>query len=124
VELKGKIDILALERSANKIIARHDSLRTRFSFGTGLPTPEVVANIKITISVTDLKQVSIPEQMMKARRLAEKEVLVPFDLTRAPLIELKLYLLNEEKYLLLLVVHHTIADGWSLGVFLRELMFF
>jgi len=124
VELNGKIDIPALEQSANKIIARHDSLRTRFSFGSGLPTPEVVANIKITIPVTDLTQASIGEQMMEARRLAEKEVLVPFDLARAPLIRLKLYLLHEEKYLLLLVVHHTIADGWSLGVFLRELIFF
>jgi amino acid adenylation domain-containing protein len=124
LELKGKIDIAALERSANKIITRHDSLRTRFSFGSGLPTPEVAANIKITIPVIDLKQVAIPEQMIEARRLAEKEILYPFDLSRAPLIRLKLYLLNEKKYLLLLTVHHTIADGWSLGVFLRELMFF
>jgi amino acid adenylation domain-containing protein len=124
LELKGKIDITALEQSANKIIARHDSLRTRFSFGSGLPTPEFVANVKITIPVIDLKHVATPEQMMEARQLAEKEVLIPFDLTRAPLIRLKFYLLNEEKYLLLLIVHHTIADGWSLGVFLRELMFF
>ena len=124
LELKGKIDIEALEQSSNKIITRHDSLRTHFSFGSGLPTPEVKANIKITIPITDLKQVAISDQMIEARRLAEKEVLVPFDLTRAPLIRLKLYLLNDEKYLLLLVVHHTIADGWSLGVFLRELIFF
>ena len=62
--------------------------------------------------------------MTEARRLAEKEVLQPFDLTKAPLIRLKLYVLNKRKYLLLVVVHHTIADGWSLGVFLSELMFF
>jgi amino acid adenylation domain-containing protein len=124
LELKGKMDIAALEQSANNIIARHDSLRTRFSFGSGLPTPEVVKDIQITIPSVDLKQLAIHEQMVEARKLAEKEVLYPFDLTSAPLIRLKIYLLDQEKYLFLLTVHHTIADGWSLGVFLRELMFF
>ena len=71
LELKDKIDVVALEQSANKIIARHDSLRTRFSFGSGLPTPEVAADIKMTIPVIDLKQVAIPEQMIEARRFAE-----------------------------------------------------
>jgi amino acid adenylation domain-containing protein len=124
LELKGKIDIPALEQSANKIIARHDSLRTLFSFGNGLPTPEILAEIKITIPVINLQQIASIEQVTEARRLVEKEVLRPFDLTQAPLIRLKLYALNEEKYLLLLIVHHTIADGWSLGVFLQELIFF
>ena len=124
LELKGEIDIPALEQSANKIIVRHDSLRTRFSFGSGLPTPEVLSDIKISIPVVDLQQLDIIEQVTEARKLAEKEVLQPFDLTQSPLMRLKLYLLNEEKYLLLLIVHHTIADGWSLGVFLQELMFF
>src|SRR6188508_3856808 len=59
LELKGKIDIAALEQSSNKIISRHDSLRTHFSFGSGLPAPEVKANIKITIPITGLKQVTI-----------------------------------------------------------------
>jgi amino acid adenylation domain-containing protein len=124
LELKGKIDISSLEQSANKIIARHDSLRTRFSFGIGLPIPEVLSDIKISIPVIDLQQLDFSEQVSEARRLAEKEVLQPFDLTKSPLMRLKLYLLNKEKYWLLLIVHHTIADGWSLGVFLRELMFF
>jgi amino acid adenylation domain-containing protein len=123
-KLEGKLDIAALEQSANKIIARHDALRTRFSFGNGLPTPEIIIDPKVIIPIVNLQQFDINEQMAEARRLAEKEVLKTFDLTKAPLIRIKLYVLNNEKYLLLLVVHHTIADGWSLGVFLGELMIF
>ena len=124
LKLEGKLDIVALEESANKIITRHEALRTHFSFGNGLPAPEILIDVKVTIPIVDLQQFDINEQMAEARRLTEKEVLKQFDLSKAPLIRIKLYALSNEKYLLLLIVHHTIADGWSLGVFLRELMMF
>ncbi|MBZ5859379.1 non-ribosomal peptide synthetase [Flavihumibacter profundi] len=124
LELNGKLDLAGLEQSANQIIARHDALRTGFSFGLGLPTPEVLADIKITVPIVDLQTFNDIEQLAEARRLAEKEVLQPFNLAKSPMIRLKLFLLSNEKKLLLVVVHHTIADGWSLGVFLRELMKF
>ena len=124
LEIRGNLNFAALEQSANQIIARHDVLRTRFSFGQGIPSPEVLDDLMITLSIIDLQETDVMEQMTEARHLAEKEVLLPFDLTKAPLIRLKLYVLSKEKYLLLVVVHHTIADGWSLGVFLRELLTF
>jgi len=124
LELRGKLDLSVLEQSTNQIIARHDVLRTRFSFGLGMPAPEVLADLMITLPIVDLQEIDVTEQVAEARRLAEKEVLQPFDLTQAPLIRLKLYVLSNGKYLLLVVVHHTIADGWSLGVFLRELLAF
>lgn len=124
LELKGKIDLAALEQSTNQIIACHDILRTRFSFGQGMPAPEVQAELKSSFSTVDLQGIDIMKQVAEARRHAEKEVLQPFDLTQAPLIRLGLYVLSKERYLLLVVVHHTIADGWSLGVFLQELLTF
>ena len=122
LELDGKLDFAALEQSANQIIARHDVLRTCFSFSQGLPTPQVLADFMITVPIVDLQKFDVIGQVTEARRLAEKEVLQPFDLTQAPLIRLKLYVLSNGKYLLLVIVHHTIADGWSLGVFLNELI--
>lgn len=122
LDLKGKLDIAALERSVNEIIARHDALRTCFSFTEGLPTPAVLNDIKINIPIIDLQNIEKSEQEAKARGLAEKEVLQSFDLTRSPLIRLKFYVLNKDNYLLCITVHHTIADGWSLGVFLSELI--
>jgi hypothetical protein len=122
LELDGKLDFAALEQSANIIIARHDVLRTCFSICQGLPTPQVLADFMITVPIVDLQKFDVIEQVTEARRLAEKEVLQPFDLTQAPLIRLKLYVLSKGKYLLLVIIHHTIADGWSLGVFLNELI--
>lgn len=124
LEINGQLDLAALEKSANQIIARHDALRTGFSFGTGLPTPLVLQYILISIPIVDLQAVSDTGQLAEARRLAERDVLQPFDLSRTPMIRLKLFVLSKERSLLLLIIHHTIADGWSLGVFLRELMVF
>jgi amino acid adenylation domain-containing protein len=124
LDIKGTLDIAVLERSANEIISRHDALRTCFSFTEGLPTPKILNNIQINIPIVDLQQSKETEQELQARQLAEKEVLQPFDLTHAPLLRLKLYILSKGKNLLLVTIHHTIADGWSLGVFLKELILF
>jgi amino acid adenylation domain-containing protein len=121
---KGKLAVGVLEQSANRIIERHESLRTQFHFGNGLPVPEVVAGTFIPLPVLDLQHLNAPEQMTTARWLAEKNVLQPFDLTKAPLIRLQLYTLSNDQYLFLVVVHHAVADGWSLGVFLKELTHF
>lgn len=113
-----------LDNSANQILARHEILRTRFSFEMGVPIPEITDEAKILISIVDLEEFDEKDQETEARRLAEQEVLQPFDLFQALLIRLRLYKLGKDKYFLLLVAHHTVADGWSLGVFLKELMIF
>lgn len=124
LELTGRLNISTLEQSANKIIARHDTLRTRFCFDQGLPVPEVLPELRATISIVHLEEFNGIEKRSRAQTHAERDVRIPFDLTNGPLIRIKLFALSEEKCLLLVVVHHTIADGWSLGVFLRELMAF
>lgn len=124
LELNGPLDISALEQSANQIMARHEILRTRFVFGLGMPTPEILTSYKITVPVVELQKSDEAQQVHEARWLAEKEVLHPFDLTQAPLIRLKLYVSGNDKNFLLVIAHHTISDGWSLGVFLRELIMY
>ena len=124
LQIKGKLDIVALDKSANQILARHEILRTRFSFGLGIPTADISNDLKITISIINLKKFDNKDQETEVRRLAEKEVLQPFNLSQAPLIRLKLYELDNDKSLLLVIAHHTVADGWSLGVFLNELIIF
>lgn len=119
IELKGELNQKLLEKSANEILKRHEALRTQFSLGMGLPEPEILESLTLTIPVTDLAN-----EHKKARELVEEEVLVPFDLAQAPLIRLRLYALSPQEHWLLVVVHHTIADGWSLGVFLKELSVF
>ncbi|WP_020539103.1 non-ribosomal peptide synthetase [Lewinella cohaerens] len=124
IELKGKLDVAALEQSANQILGRHEVLRTSFKLGLGAPVPEVTTALAFQLPLVDLQQQkgTTPEQ--EARRLAEQEVLQPFDLSQAPLIRLQLYQLEAGRHWLLVIAHHTVADGWSLGVFLKELMAF
>lgn len=124
LKMKGALDLISLEKSANQILKLHDVLRTSFSFGQGLPVPNLKGELNISIPIVDLQQIEIASREIEARRMAEAEVLKPFDLTLAPLIRLKLFLISEEEHSLLVVVHHTIADGWSFGVFLKELMAF
>lgn len=124
IEMKGKLDLAALKQSANQILARHDVLRTCFTLAQGTPVPEIMDEIRLNLPVVDLQKREDFEPEKEARRLAEQEVLQPFELSQAPLIRLKLFSLGNEKYSLLVIAHHTIADGWSLGVFLRELMAF
>lgn len=123
IELSGELNLQLLENSANEILKRHEALRTQFSLGIGLPKPEILETLSLTIPVLDLSD-ELTDKQGEARKLAEAEVLIPFDLAQAPLIRLRLYALNPQEHWLLVVVHHTIADGWSLGVFLKELSAF
>jgi amino acid adenylation domain-containing protein len=124
LRMRGNLDLSALEKSANQILERHENLRTSFSFDQGLPFPKLNTHIQITIPTVDLQGLEKNIRETEARNLAEKEVLQSFDLTTAPLIRLKIYQVDEKVHLLLVLVHHTIADGWSLGVFLKELIAF
>jgi amino acid adenylation domain-containing protein len=124
LELSGKLDLEALEKSANRILERHEVLRTKYHFGRGMPEIEILPHFTFKLPVIDLRKIELDKQRTEAQKLAEKVVLKPFNLTRAPLIHLNLFVLSNDVKLLLLIVHHTIADGWSLGVFLRELMFY
>lgn len=124
LELKGELNFDSLECSVNQILARHEVLRTRFFIGSGIPTCEILQDLRIKIPIIEFQNTELSKRKTEAQRLAEAEILKPFDLSQAPLIRLRIYALGVQDFLLLIVIHHTIADGWSLGVFLKELMEF
>ncbi len=120
IELKGDLNEKLLTDSANEILKRHEALRTQFNMGMGLPEPEILRDLELHIDSQTIHE-SAADKHEEALKMVEKEVLIPFDLTQAPLIRLKRYALGPGEHWLLVVIHHTIADGWSLGVFLKEL---
>jgi hypothetical protein len=122
LELNGKLEVAALAQSANQIMRRHEVLRTRFNFDKGLPIPEILPSLTIMLPIVDLQKFDATQREAEAIRQAEEDVRQPFDMTQAPLFRLKLFRLDLEKHFLLVLVHHTIGDGWSLGVLLRELI--
>ncbi len=121
VRLNGRINIEVLERSLNEIIRRHEILRTTFNAVEGTPVQVIAPHATIKLSVVNLQQLSGQEQSEQLQLLANQDQLQPFNLTKGLLLRVTLVQLNSESYALLLTMHHIIGDGWSMGVFIKEL---
>ena len=121
VRLRGPLDPARLETALNRIIARHASLRTRFESTPEGPIQRVLPDLRLPLTINDLTALEPEARWDEARRLAREDARRPFRLDEAPLLRSKLYRLDEGDHLFTLVLHHIIADGWSVGVLLREL---
>ncbi len=121
VHLTGRLNVAVLSRSFNEVIQRHEVLRTSFVAVDGEPLQVIASVPTFTLPMVDLRQLPDTEREVEAQRLATKEATLPFDLTLRPLLRAKLLHLAQEEYMLLLTMHHIVADGWSIGVFIREL---
>jgi amino acid adenylation domain-containing protein len=120
-KLTGALNVDALERSLQALVDRHESLRTSFEEQGGVPlqvvSPKatlVLERLTVEVSQTDRRQDVVQRLLVEATRRV-------FDLSRAPLISATLARISEREHLLLLVIHHIVADGWSMGVITREL---
>jgi amino acid adenylation domain-containing protein len=119
--LTGSLNVAALEQSLNEIVRRHGALRSSFGDNEGQPIQVMGPVLSLTLPVVDLRELTETEQRGETRRLTTEEVQRPFDLSRGPLVRLVLVRLTEHEYLLLLVIHHLVFDGWSAGILAREL---
>ena len=123
--LRGDVDVSILEKSFSKIVLRHEILRTHFVNRDGKPYQKIIRPSPFTLLVIDLESISSrAQQEVKLHQLLSQEVQCPFDLEVGPLLRAKLFRLSKEEYVLFLIVHHIIFDGWSMTLFLRELMTF
>ncbi len=120
-QIKGFLNINALEQAIRAIVQRHEVLRTSFSIVDESPIQVIHAHPQLTMQVLDWRQLTEENQLSRATQLATKELQQPFDLSNPPLLRLKLLQLNDQSHLLLLVIHHIVCDGWSMEIFRREL---
>jgi amino acid adenylation domain-containing protein len=114
-----KPGLLAL--SLGEIVRRHEVLRTTFVTVDGEPAQRIAPPAPLSLPAIDLSGLPAAAALESARRLAEEHARRPFDLAAGPPLRLALLRLGEREHALLLAVHHIVADGWSLGVFVREL---
>ncbi len=130
LRLTGNLDYLALKQAFNAIVQRHEALRTNFVEVNGQPiaiarttAPEAIASPQIDVSlpVVDLQHLPATERQATAQKIATEDAQRPFNLTNELLLRVKLLQLNKNEYVLLLNLHHIVADGWSLGVLIREI---
>ncbi|QEI42139.1 Linear gramicidin synthase subunit D [Dolichospermum sp. UHCC 0315A] len=121
LRLSGQLNVTALESNINEIIRRHEALRTNFTTIEGQPIQVIASTLELKLLFVDLQNLPFDEREVEAQRLATNEAQQPFDLEREPLVRVMVLQLGSSEYVFLLIVHHIIFDGWSTGVFIREL---
>ena len=121
LRLTGQLDVAVLKHSLNEIIRRHEALRTTFAIVEERPVQLIAPNMSLALPVVDLRYLPPDQREAEASRLAAEEAHQTFDLTRGPLVRTKLLRLQAEEYVFLLTMHHIVSDGWSLGIFWKEL---
>ncbi|HWK48371.1 MAG TPA: condensation domain-containing protein, partial [Steroidobacter sp.] len=121
LRLRGDLDSAALQASFATLIARHETLRTTFYARDGRGFQRVHATSEWQLLQADLRGCPSDQREARLRSLREEEARTPFDLERGPLMRVKLIAVDDQEHLLLVTLHHIIADGWSLNVLLEEL---
>lgn len=121
IRLTGPVSPGALETALNRLAERHDVLRTVFESSTGGLMQTVRPFQHMTLQLIDLQDFPAQEREAQADAMREAEAAAPFDLAAGPLMRAQLLRLQPEQHLLLLVLHHTIFDGWSRAILLDEL---
>jgi len=111
----------ALEKSLDEIIRRHETLRTTFVERDGQPRQVIAEAIDVPLEFENLSALPEQEREQQRQRLTTEEMRRPFDLLRGPLVRLRLVRLGEREHVVLVTMHHIISDGWSHGVFVREM---
>ncbi|BAY73763.1 amino acid adenylation domain-containing protein [Nostoc linckia NIES-25] len=119
--IKGKLNITALHQSLNEILKRHESWRTTFRLVNGQPVQEITLDFTWDLPIINLEYLSNHDWESEVKQIVAKEATKPFNLAKGLLVRATLLRLNEQEHVLLVTMHHIITDGWSCGVFLREL---
>lgn len=112
LQLKGRIDKQKIESTFNKLMKRHEILRTRFEFIKGQPVQIVEKQMDLKITCIEIKEEELVSTLQRIRK--------PFDLSKAPLIRVTLIEVNKEKILLVVDMHHILSDGISAQIIMDE----
>jgi amino acid adenylation domain-containing protein len=119
LRLAGELDDEALARALDRIVERHEALRTTFHAAGGEPEQRVAAEARFHLERHDLR--GHPEAEAELRLLMAEEAGAPFDLQRGPLVRGRLVRMGGDDHVLLVTMHHVVSDGWSMGVLVDEL---
>ena len=121
VRVRGKLAKSALQNSLDSLVLRHESLRTIFDSYDGKPVQIINNDLKVQIqdeigsSASDTD--GFPAIMARAAQIVSE----PFDLKTGPLLRLHILNIDQDDAVILLIMHHIISDGWSLGILIDEL---
>ena len=121
LKIDGRLDLAALELALQNVMSRHEALRTCFPAVDGESQQQIRDVPGKLLAVTDLSGLAEAARHERALSLAREESMRPFDLAHGPLVRFTVLRLTEDEHVLLLAMHHIVADGWSMGLLVREL---
>src|SRR6266404_9360378 len=119
--LVGHLDVSLLQYSIDKVVRRHDVLRTSFALIDGALAQIIHSEAAIPLPLDDLTGLAVPARDAEEERRTITEAALPFDLKSGPLLRVRLLKLAEQEHMLLLTIHHIVSDGWSVGLFSDEI---
>ncbi|CBL45102.1 Non-ribosomal peptide synthetase modules and related proteins [gamma proteobacterium HdN1] len=124
LQLHGPIRTDLLQKTFAAIVARHESLRTRFveKEGDAFQIVDPAGTDAWGWSVTDLAALSEEAQTTALREALDQEVLTPFDLATGPLFRVRVLRQAEQRHVLIVGMHHIVSDGWSMELLVKELV--
>jgi amino acid adenylation domain-containing protein/non-ribosomal peptide synthase protein (TIGR01720 family) len=121
--IEGELDPETMQRALRQVVRRHETLRTTFRSEEGSPAQVIAQVIDMEVPYVDARQ-RVPDPgdaWAEALRLAAADARAPFDLALGPLMRARLFRTGQRQHLLYYNVHHIAYDGWSMGIFAREL---
>ncbi|MGV4926433.1 amino acid adenylation domain-containing protein [Streptomyces sp. BHT-5-2] len=119
--LRGALDVGALRRAIDRLVARHDALRASFPTVAGAPVLRIAAEMSVPLPLTDLSALPTAEREAALGEAVARAALAPFDLESGPVLRTELIRLAPDDHALVLTFHHIAVDGWSMGIIDREL---
>jgi amino acid adenylation domain-containing protein len=122
VRLQGKFNVDAFQRTLNEIVRRHEILRTHYETVEGRGVQKIEAAAPVEVAREDARDLGQAEKEAWVQRRVTEEQSKAFDLSRSPLLRVRLLHLDHGDYVLLLTMHHIASDGWSAAVLVKELV--
>src|ERR1700722_1827215 len=118
--LTGDLNAGAMNWALQEVVRRQKILRTSFSDDAGTPVQVINDRFELKVSRLDLVTCDGPGQAARLEEVCKQYVTTPFDLTQGPPIRVLLVRLRDDEHVMAFVIHHILADGWSLAIFFRE----
>ncbi|ETX03443.1 MAG: hypothetical protein ETSY1_00010, partial [Candidatus Entotheonella factor] len=119
--LSGQLHVTALEQALNAMVRRHEILRTIFPMVEGEPIQHILPTLSLPLPSIGLQHLSGLEQAAELHHRLSQEAARPFDLSQGPLLRMTLFELDDHESVLLVNMHHIIADDWSMEIWWHEL---
>ncbi|HEX7182936.1 MAG TPA: amino acid adenylation domain-containing protein [Thermoanaerobaculia bacterium] len=121
IHLSGELDAAALAASLGAVVRRHEVLRTTLPAVDGQPVQQIQPALPPSMPAVDLMALPEPHRRSAAVALMQAEARQPFDLAQGPVCRVTLVRLTADEHLLLITMHHAVADAWSLDILMSEL---